>query len=126
MRRLTLRGSVPVCGAMALSSCFLGPDVDHCQLYANWGIAVEVRDSVSMELAVFGAVLEIVEGSYRETVRGEFPSQIELLRATERPGIYDLVVSKPGYVDWVATDVVVREVVCHVRTVRLRALLRPI
>jgi len=127
MPLLPFRGIALICGAMAVSSCVLGPsDTESCQTYANWGVAVEVRDSLSMEPAVLGAILEIVDGTYRETVRGEFPGQIELLGATERAGTYHLIISKPGYVDWVVSDVVVKQYGCHVRTVRLRALLAPL
>ena len=39
----------------------------------------------------------------------------------ERPGVYDVLVQKPGYEDWTAENVRVRDGTCNVQTIDLQA-----
>jgi hypothetical protein len=44
-----------------------------------------------------------------------------LSAARERVGTYSVVVSKPGYQDFIATNLVVTANICHVNTVSIDA-----
>src|SRR5262245_49460323 len=87
------------------------------------GVVLEVRDAVTGKPAAYGAVGEIRDGSYTETLSiqsvSSDPTQaLWMSGAMERPGVYDVTVGKPGYLDWTGTAVVEADP-CHVHTVTL-------
>lgn len=130
---LTLRlSSAAVLGTaiLALSACDIvesgGPI---CTAQFVSGLHVSVQDSVTGAPAASGARLTAVDGSYRDTVsapaqRPDLNGQV-LLAAGERPGSYDVTVSKTGYLDWQRSNVVVTADECHVIPVALTARLKP-
>src|SRR5918999_787750 len=117
MRRL--QPIVILAAAVLIAGCnnlFTGA----CTADFRHGIVVEVRDAVTGATAAEGARLVVRDGNYVETVDGPpAPSLTFLQAAGERPGRYDLTVSKPGYVDWTRADVLVRDGGCHVVPVQL-------
>lgn len=105
-----------------------------CEDFEAPGIVVEIRDAVTRG-PVLGAMLVVrsVDGAYADssggmpppgdTLRG--PPIVYLQSAFERPGLYDVTVRAPGYVEWSRKNVRVEGGVgCHVRTANLLALLQ--
>lgn len=93
------------------------------------GLVVEVRDAITGEPAAYGAVGEIRDGEYVETLLLEGgrsmidpDTALRLVGALERAGEYAVVVRKEGYRDWSAQTVVEADE-CHVHPVRLQAAL---
>ena len=76
-----------------------------------------------MEPAAEGATLVIREDAYSETVTGDFPSQLYLQGAQERPGMYQLTVTKESYRVWMRDNVSVKRGTCNVIPVHMTALL---
>ena len=95
------------------------------------GLVVEVRDARTGLPAAYDASGTITDGAYKETLSVEggmttTPDKALLLvGAWERPGIYDVVVEKPGYRAWSMSQVAVITDECHVLTVHLQADLEP-
>ena len=112
-------------GLLALSSC-VGPD---CTLAMEDGLIVSVRDSVTLIPAGNGATVLVQDGNHLETLRyNGFLNPLDSLSfqgATERPGTYEVRITKPGYRLWTRTGVRVNRGDCHVIPVRLEALLQP-
>lgn len=93
------------------------------------GLQVSVQDSVTGAPVASGATLTTADGSYRDTVsvpahRPDLDGHV-LLAAGERPGTYDVTVSKTGYLDWQRSNVVVTADECHVIPVEITARLKP-
>lgn len=65
------------------------------------------------------------DGSFVDTLEVYELSEgtLDFYGAYERAGRYDITISKPGYQTWQRTNIRVSEDECHVRTVRLDALL---
>jgi hypothetical protein len=102
------------------------PFTGACTLELRPGIVVEVRDAVTGAPAADGARLVARDGNYVETVDGPPAPNLTFLQAAgERPGRYDLTVSKPGYHNWTRAGVRVRDGGCHVIPVQLEAQLQP-
>lgn len=102
-----------------------------CSKEVRPGIRVEVRDSLTGEPAACGATLllqdrkfsEIIEPNSRDCSTSPWDSAEWLQGAFERVGVYNVIVRKPGYVDWLESGVVVTKDRCHVRTRKLEAML---
>ncbi len=96
-----------------------------CTTEARAGIEVDVRDALTGEPAAEGAIGLAQEGLFVDTLR-VFPTlppqgALTMVGAFERPGIYTVVVRKPGYREWTQANVVVSKDECHVITTRLQA-----
>ena len=90
-------------------------------------IVVDVRDGFGNP-AAYGATAEFRDGDFVYTVRGgsdalDPATAVRITGPYERAGLYTVTVRKPGYRDWVATDVLVQADECHVHTVVLQATL---
>lgn len=77
-------------------------------------IVVEIYDARTGEPAAYGATVIARDGSYADTVKGsDFAhpgGQISVFVADDRPGTYDVTVTKPGYEIWRRENIRVREV----------------
>ena len=94
-----------------------------------YAVGVQVKDSVTLAPAAGGAKLLVVDPAtgYRDSTSYPAGSQWDewaLTAAGEQAGIFTIVVSKPGYKDWIRTNVVVKKNDCHVEPVAFTALLQ--
>lgn len=73
------------------------------------------------------ASVTVIDGSFEETVTKDNNDTCEnttpISLAFERPGTYNVRVTKSGFADWQQMDVAVTANVCHVNTVSLQAYL---
>ena len=107
--------------------CSTGP----CTLEGYYAINVNVKDSVSGAFTASGARLVVRDGAYADSM--EVPANRPDLDAFglhvgfERTGLYSVTVRKPGYQDWMRTNIGVgRRGDCEkLRAVSLTALLQP-
>lgn len=95
-----------------------------CTQEFRYGISIQVRDGATGEGAAIGAEGAITEGDYSEILM--VFGDDTMLGAGEREGTYDIRITKPGFADWMASQVTVTADECHVQTVLLEANLVPI
>ena len=94
-------------------------------------LLIQVTDSTSGTPAAFGAVGVVADGAFLDTLDldglGSTPpeSLLVLSGPPERPGIYNVTITKPGYLSWQRDGVWARAGDCHVATVLLSARLQP-
>lgn len=88
-------------------------------------IIVEVRDAAAGTPAAQGATGTIRSGDFVSPLVLPAPQEQLRLYSSGGPGVYDVVVQKPGYLDWTREGVRVAAGDCGVeRSVVLRADLR--
>lgn len=101
-----------------------------CTAEARVGIQVDIRDAVTRNPTAEGAKATAREGSFIDTLRTlpVVPPQgsLTVYGVYERVGVYTVMITKPGYRDWVRSNVVVNKDECHVITVQLEALVEPV
>ena len=112
---------------LAVAGCGL-ISAPNCTLTFDPAVEVVVQDSVSGAMIASGAQLIAREGTYADSMslpanRADLDSK-SLSAANERAGTYTVTVRKPGYREWTRSNVQVEQEVCHVRTVRLTALMQ--
>ncbi|MGH7469148.1 MAG: hypothetical protein ACRENP_14420 [Longimicrobiales bacterium] len=98
-----------------------------CTMEARPAIAVEPIDRSTGRL-IDGMVTVIVrDGIYTDTAQARVQRDAPTISAAyERAGTYIVQVLHPRYREWESGRVPVTRDECHVRTVRLRAELRPV
>lgn len=126
MERRSIMLAVAAVLPLTVAACEALTEAEDCTADARAGIRVEVRDSISGQVATAGATLLVVSGAYRDSL--SYPETISpdydhFASAIERPGVYLVTVKKSGYADW-RNAAWVRDGACHVRTVRLVARLQ--
>jgi hypothetical protein len=84
------------------------------------GIVVEIRDVVDGRPIAPTASGMVSDGSFQDSLR-LYDRTLQRASAYERPGLYRVRVSHPGYVMWERTGVRVRDSGCHVDMVTLQA-----
>jgi len=91
-------------------------------------VAIATLTSVTGASAATGARVVVRDGAFADSSTSPAPpSGIDvdaLGAALERPGSYEVTVSKPGYRDWVRSGVRVTKGECNVRTANLVARLQ--
>jgi len=124
-----VRLSSALCGLALLSSCGGGDESISCTAEARFGISIHVSDATTGNFINCGSSATITTLGYSEVAH---PFQGPGCRdqdgyggAVERPGVYTVVVSKPGYQDFTANSVIVRPGECHVTTAVLDVRLSP-
>jgi hypothetical protein len=125
-RRLA-KGAALATLTAALSGCDLLLDSRACPTVALPAVSVRVVDSVTGASAATGARLVVRDGAYADSSSDETepgPQVDALVAAIERPGTYEVTVSKPGFRDWTQRGVRVTEGECNVRTANLTARLQ--
>jgi len=121
---------VQLCVNLLLAGCAdQGPVM--CTTAAILGIVVEISNANSGLHVAFGATGAVRDGVYVDSLvmyeGGPSPGSLHSLAAAyERPGVYEVSVSQPGYEDWMRSDVTVRDGACHVRGQRLHAEMSPV
>lgn len=93
-----------------------------CTAEFVYGIVVRAYDFEAGGPITEGLAGHVLQSNYAETM---VVWENSLMGAGERKGTYSVVVTAPGYQDWVRTGVVVRDEGCHVATVELKAYLVP-
>lgn len=100
-------------------------DVWACTASIEPGIRIEVVDRETGIPISCGARAILTDEEYVESIEnsseGACFDSLMLAGAFERPGIYNITVSKEGYLDWTAESVEVTSSICHVNTVTLQA-----
>ena len=117
-------GTIGVCfAAMAGIGCSETLPGPVCTADFRYGLSITVLDGAGGPAAE-GAIGTAVEGSYQETLEVFGPDA--MVGAGERPGTYDITVSKTGHMTWSAQNVTVTADECHVIPVSLEANLIPV
>jgi hypothetical protein len=121
------RSVLSCCIAATFFACNLFTSGD-CTAVGGFGIILTVVDSLTQAPPVETPSLTVTDGAYVEShaapngqgVPGRFTA------ASEREGLYTLLVQTPGYVDWTKQNVrVIRGGDCNaLKSVRLTALLQ--
>lgn len=93
-----------------------------CTTEAVYGVSIRVHDAVSGVRVSEGLTGHLLQGDYTERME---VWENQALGAVERPGTYAVVLTAPGYRDWVRADVTVEDGGCHVVPVELRADMEP-
>ncbi len=97
-----------------------------CELVAAPGIDVTVQDSVTGALVVGQEILAIATTvGYADTIQRTRLSS-RLFMIDNRPGIYSLEISVPGYEVWRLEGIDVQMGRCTLRTVEVTAKLQPV
>lgn len=117
-----LHRQLPVLGLLlATGGCQLFND---CELILRPGIAVTVLDSVSGEpLPAGGARVVVIDGIFADNLVAEPDGRYVGL--SERPGVYRVEVTSPGYSTWVRQGVEVGQPRDCPQTTELTALIQP-
>jgi hypothetical protein len=90
------------------------PDDLACTAQFVYGLAVTVQDKASGD-RICDAEVVALAGSFRETLPAFGPPEIcTYAGAGERPGVYELRASKPGFQLATVTGIQVGADVCHV------------
>ena len=102
------------------SGALLGGCSRVCPAVAAPYLTVEVRDAQTGAPAAEGATGTASDGAFVDPLNA-FDNLVMVPETYERPGVYDVLVRKPGYEDWTAENVRVRDGMCNVQTVDLQA-----
>lgn len=94
-----------------------------CTADFRYGLNITVRDG-SGAPAAQGSIGIARDGDHEETL--EVIGAETMAGAGERPGTYDVTISKTGYITWSAESVTVTADECHVIPVTLQANLVPV
>jgi hypothetical protein len=99
-----------------------------CTTEARAGLAVTVTDSLSAgPLMADSLSLVAREGSFRDSIRVPVvATRSPISMVAERAGSYSLEVMADGYAPWSNEGFTVRSGECHVETVAVEVLLRPV
>jgi len=106
-------------------------DVDMvCPAIVNPGIVVEIRDAITDAPLADSASAVVTDGDFRAGLTPAQPTApgVPFSRrdgAYERPGQYDLRVTREGYRTWQRSGIEVDSDRCGVRTVTILVLLEP-
>ncbi len=80
-------------------------------------VVVEIRDSLSGRPEAFGATIELRDGGFAASTTVNAGDSLSLAVAGlggERPGVYEVTVTKPGFQRWSRRDVRVSRSDCGV------------
>lgn len=118
---------IPILFILGAADCdVLGPGT--CLDIRKYGITLLVLDAQGGAIASDSVPAIAVDGEYADTTtrhtQGAGWARAGL--AAERAGTYRVEVHADGYESWARTDVRVSEGECHVRTVDLEVLLKPL
>lgn len=111
-----------LCALLVATACDDGPLDFACTTEFVYGLNLTVLDGFGAGAAQ-GALGVAVDGTFADTL--EVRGDRQMLGAGERPGTYDITVSKPGHLTWSAENITVTANVCHVIPVQLEAVLIP-
>ena len=114
---------------LAFAACNQPAERVSCTDEFRYGLLVYVQDSATGASIASGSTLLARDGAFRDAL--SFPGgradldPLPLHTAGERPGTYQITVTKPGYVSWTRNNVSVTAGVCHVNRTDITARLQP-
>ena len=125
--RLALGWALALASLLAACSSGSEPPAIACTLEARAAIGVTVIDSVTKQ-PLAGATVTVVraEGYTESVTMPDSSGMNQVGMAFERDGVYVVTVTRTGYRDWQAKDVVVTRDECHVQPVSLEAAMVPL
>lgn len=85
-----------------------------CTEEARAGLNVYVNDFETIQTLQQDVTVRALMGSYEETLTSPWSEFAPFTGAYERPGIYTIITSKPGYVNDTIQSVVIEKDQCHV------------
>ena len=110
--------------AMPLAGCGITDASGVCTMDVRNSVSVIVRDSATGAPAAEGARGTIRDGAYTDSLRVSGTEYMASANTYEQPGLFEVVIDKPGYLRW-TRQLRVREGECHVEAetpvARLRA-----
>jgi hypothetical protein len=109
--------------AAGLTACSSEPTGFACTADFRYGLSIAVLDGAGAPAAA-GAFGLAVDGSHMDTLMVLGPDV--MVGAGERPGTYDITITKDGFMTWTAENVTVTADECHVIPVSLDANLIPV
>lgn len=118
-----------VVGSMALVLCSLacsGATDDSCETTGATAVVIEVRDRVTSLPAAFGSYGTISDGNYVDSLHrqgSDRASALYVAAGEDRPGRYDVILYRDGFVPWVANQVEITQKGCDLATDTLVAAL---
>lgn len=125
------RDTAPMLGVcFLLGVAFVGCDDDSvsgpvCMTEAVPALEVTVEEKQTGE-SVADAKVVAEDGAFRDSTRTSVQGNTAgAALAFERPGIYEVTVTKDGFTTWTRSGVTVEAGLCHPRTVLLHARLTP-
>lgn len=121
-----LRAVPLMLGALLTGGCLDVANPNVCTAEVIFGLTVVVRDSVTGQPAASDASGVARSGSHSEVLSGIFGNDLHLVGAAERPGIYEITITKAGYQDWTRASVNVEAGPCHVVPAIVEANLQPV
>lgn len=130
MRRTTAIVGVGVCTALGACTESTLPKDRVCTTEARPSVSVLVRDAVSGTTITPGSTVHVLDGAFVDSI--VVPSDWNpLFRVTpwdtyERPGTYTVRGRKAGYAEASLSGIRVTADECHVKTVAVDLLLRPV
>mgnify|MGYP000266772395 CR=1 FL=1 len=120
-----LRATPLLFGAVLTGGCLDVANPNACTAVAVYGLTVAVRDSATGLPAAAEASAVARSGGYEEVLSGIFGNDLHLVGAVERPGVYEVTITKAGYQTWTRAGVSVQAGVCHVTPAVFEAKLQP-
>ncbi len=87
-------------------------------------VEVEIRNAVSLSPIADSAQGTVREGTYVDSLRpasGTVDGLLSLSGAPERPGVYEVHLTRVGYLPWDTAGVRVRDTECHVEQALVKA-----
>ncbi|TYK64860.1 hypothetical protein [Colwellia echini] len=116
--------SIMLSGCEDSSDSVNNGDVACTEQYVS-GLTIEIIDKATGEPIACNVTAIIEDNDYSEEVTsfssGECDNAQYLQGAGERSGIYNIHVSKEGYLDWSVYNIELTSNVCHVETVHIIA-----
>jgi hypothetical protein len=101
----------------------------YCTASVEPGLIVYIVDAVDGTPQATDAVGFALDGGYSDALKPSIlhgTTLVALQAASERPGVYQVHIEKPGYQTWTRSNVRVMADACHVRTVQVTAALQPV
>ena len=118
--------AVVVTGSLLAGCEYMGP----CTTSIEPAIEVTIRHAQTGVPLADSATGVVLDGAYSDSLRrsgGDGQGRwVSRRAADERPGVYAVFVSRPGFQNWSTSGVRARRGDCHVRTVTLEAALVPL
>lgn len=120
-----LRAAPLMVGALITGGCLDVANPNPCAPGGIYGLTIAVRDSVTGLPAASEANGVARDGGYQEILSGIFGNDLHLVGASERPGVYEITITKAGYQTWTRAGVSVVAGACHVTPAIFDANLQP-
>lgn len=118
---------IPISLLLLLTSCDESDSSVVCSTIALPALTIEIIDKESGAAISCGAKVTVEDSNFSEQLVNDVAENCDdtLIHhaAYEREGIYDVHVSKTGYLDWSKYNITVTSDLCNVATVAVQVLL---